>query len=63
MYRIEFKTSIKKDLKNIDKTKIRTILNEIESLKNGIENKDNVIKLKGNNPYFRLRTRNYRVLF
>lgn len=63
MYSIEFKNSVKKDLKNIDKPKIRAILSDIESLKNGIDNKENVIKLKGNNPYYRLRSGDYRVIF
>jgi mRNA interferase RelE/StbE len=63
MYNIEFKNSVKKDLKNIDKPKIRAILKEIESLKTGIDDKENVIKLKGNNPYYRLRTGDYRIIF
>ncbi len=63
MYSIEFKNSVKKDLKNIDKHKIRTILTDIESLKNGIDSKENIIKLKGDNPYFRLRSGDYRVIF
>ncbi len=54
---------VAKDLKNIDKSKIRLILKEIEKLKNGIEINDKVIKLQGNNPYFRLRVQDYRVIF
>ena len=63
MYSIEFKNSIKKDLKNVDKPKIKIILREIETLKNGIDDKENVIKLKGSNPYYRLRTGDYRIIF
>ena len=54
MYNIEFKNSVKKDLKNIDKGKVKTILEDIESLKSGIDGKENIIKLKGNNPYYGL---------
>ena len=63
MYDIEFKKSVKKDLKNIDKPQIKTILNEIEKLKNGTDNNENVIKLQGNNPYYRLTVGVYRVIF
>jgi len=63
MYSIEFKKSVKKDLKNIDKSKIKAILREIERLKTGIDDKENVIKLKGNNPYYRLRIGDYRIIF
>ncbi|MFA6989631.1 MAG: hypothetical protein WC197_06145 [Candidatus Gastranaerophilaceae bacterium] len=48
MYNLEFKKSVKKDLKNIDKPQVKTILNEIEKLKNGTDNNENVIKLQGN---------------
>ena len=63
MYQIEFKSSVKKDLKNIDKSKIRIILTEIEKLKSGIEDNEHIIKLKGNNPYYRFRISDYRVVF
>ncbi len=63
MYEIQFKKSVSKDLKNIDKSKIRLILKEIEKLKNGIENNEKIIKLEGNNPYFRLRVQDYRIIF
>lgn len=63
MYKIEYKTSVKKDLKNIDKSAAKYILTEIESLKNGIEDNSKIIKLKGNNPYHRLRVGDYRVIF
>ena len=63
MYSIEFKNSVKKDLKTIDKGKVKTILEEIESLKSGVDDKENIIKLKGNNPYYRLRTGDYRIIF
>lgn len=46
MYRIEYKKSVKKDLKDIDKPKARAILREIESLQDGIEGNANV-KAKG----------------
>lgn len=60
-YRIQ--KSVKKDLKNIDKPKIKSILNEIETLKKGIENNENIIKLKGDNSYYRLRFDAYRIVF
>ncbi|MFH0702156.1 MAG: type II toxin-antitoxin system RelE/ParE family toxin [bacterium] len=63
MYKIEYKKSIKKDLKNLDKSSIKAILREIESLKNGIDGNNKIIKLKGDNPYYRLRTGNYRIIF
>jgi mRNA interferase RelE/StbE len=63
MYEIRFKKSVSKDLKNIGKSKIRLILKEIEKLKNSIENNEKVIKLQGNNPYFRLRVQDYRIIF
>lgn len=63
MYKIEYKTSIKKDLKNIDKRAAKHILSEIESLKTGIDDRPNIIKLKGNNPYYRMRVGDYRVVF
>lgn len=63
MYKLEFKKSVKKDLKNIDKARVKKILREIDGLKNGIKNNDNVIKLKGNNPYYRFRIGEYRVIF
>ena len=63
MYEIKFKKSVAKDLKNIDKSKVKIILKEIEKLKNGIENSEQVIKLQGDNPYFRLRIQDYRIIF
>ncbi len=63
MYKLEFKKSVKKDLRNIDKARVKKILREVEILKNGIDSNDNVIKLKGNNPYYRLRVGEYRVIF
>lgn len=62
-YRIEFKKSVTKDLKKIDKLKVKLILKEIEVLKNGIDNNENIIKMKGNNSYYRLRIGDYRVIF
>ena len=62
-YKIEFKTSVKKDLKNIDKSNIKLILREIEKLQKGIEGNKNIKKLSGSNPYYRLRIKNYRVVF
>ena len=63
MYAIEFKKSVKKDLKNIDRHKLRRIFDDIETLKNGIGGNENIIKLKGSNPYYRLRSGDYRVIF
>lgn len=63
MYQIEFKNSVKKDFKNIDKSKSKFILDEIEKLKSGIDENENIIKLKGNNPYYRFRISDYRVIF
>lgn len=63
MYAIEFKKSVKKDLKNIDRHKLRRIFDDIETLKNGIDENENIIKLKGNNPYYRLRSGDYRIIF
>jgi mRNA interferase RelE/StbE len=63
MYRIEFKKSVKKDLKNIDKSQVKYILDEIEALENGIDDNENIIKLKGSNPYYRLRLGDYRIIF
>jgi mRNA interferase RelE/StbE len=63
MYRIEFKKSVKKDLKNISRYQVNFILEEIEALENGIDNNENIIKLKGNNPYYRLKLGDYRIIF
>lgn len=63
MYNIEFKNSVKKDLKNINKSKVSALIDEISTLSSGIDDKSNVIKLKGNNPYYRLKTGDYRVIF
>ncbi len=35
MYKLEFKKSVKKDLKNIDKARVKKILREIDGLKIG----------------------------
>lgn len=63
MYRIEYKKSVKKDLNGLDKPKIKNILREIETLKNGLDNRNDIKKLKGDNPYYRLRPGDYRVIF
>lgn len=66
MYTLKYKPSVKKDLKKVDKSKIEEIRNEIGKLKHGIENNPeniDVIKMKGNNPFYRLKFDCYRVIF
>ena len=51
-----------KDLKKIDKTQAKIIINEIKRLIN-YPNISNIKKLKNHTPEYRLRIRNYRILF
>lgn len=64
MYKLEYEKSVKKDLKKIDKSKIKYIKAELENLASNPDTNPNVKKLQGNNPYYRLRLNfDYRIIF
>ena len=61
MFKLVFKNSVKKDIKNFDKHKLRNIAQTINSLKNN-PLPEGVKKIKGGSePYYRIRQGDYRI--
>lgn len=60
-YQVQFKASVKKDLKKIDKRFLDKIFDGIDKLQNNLEG--DVKKLTNFIPEYRLRIGDYRVLF
>jgi mRNA interferase RelE/StbE len=61
-YRIEFKRSAAKVLKKIPKPDRRRIRDRIDSLTENLPNPDKT-KMKGDNPFHRIRVGDYRIIY
>lgn len=61
-YRIEVKKSAAKSLRKIPKADQKRIAAEIDSLAENTPNPDTT-KMKGNNPFHRIRVGNYRIVY
>lgn len=62
MYSVEFKQSVSKDLKKIQRRIVESILVKIEKLKTD-PYKSDIKKLFGTKSFFRLRVGDYRIIF
>ena len=61
-YRIEFKRSAAKTLKKIPKSDQRRISDRIDGLSENFPNPDTT-KMKGDNPFHRIRVGDYRIIY
>jgi mRNA interferase RelE/StbE len=61
-YRIDFKGSAAKALKNIPKRDLKRIRNKIDSLSESLPD-PNITKMKGDNPFHRIRVGDYRIVY
>lgn len=61
-YRIEVKRSAAKALKKIPKPERMSISKKIDSLAEKLPNPD-ITKMKGNNPFHKVRIGNYRIIY
>ncbi len=61
-YRIEVKRSAAKELKKIPKADRKRISDKIDSLAENLPDPD-ISKLKGNNPFHRVRVGDYRIIY
>ena len=61
-YRIEVKRSAAKTLKKIPKASRKRIVEKIDSLAEGPPNPDTT-KMKGNNPFHKVRVGDYRIVY
>jgi mRNA interferase RelE/StbE len=61
-YRIEFKRSAAKALKKIPKSDQRRIRDRIDDLSGNLPNPDTT-KMKGDNPFHRIRVGDYRIIY
>ena len=61
-YRIEVTKSVAKTLKKISKTHRKRIVNKIERLAESLPN-PNTTKMKGNNPFHKVRVGDYRIVY
>jgi mRNA interferase RelE/StbE len=61
-YRIEVKRSAAKVLKKIPKPERKSISKKIDSLAEKLPNPD-ITKMKGNNPFHKVRVGNYRIIY
>ena len=61
-YRIELKSSAAKALKKIPKSERRRIRDEIDNLAENLPNPDTT-KMKGDNPFHRIRVGDYRIIY
>ncbi len=61
-YRVEFKRSAAKALKKIPKSDQRQIRDRIDSLSENSPNPDTT-KMKGDNPFHRIRVGDYRIIY
>jgi len=62
MYRIEFTKSAAKSLKKIPKNDQKRIKEKIDSFTSNLPD-DNFTKMKGNNPFHKVRVGSYRIIF
>jgi len=61
-YKVEFKRSAAKALKSIPKSDQKRIAAKIDSLAENLPD-PNTTKLKGNNPFHKVRIGNYRIIY
>jgi mRNA interferase RelE/StbE len=61
-YRIEIKQSAAKELKKIPKPDRRRISDKIDSLAEELSSQE-ITKLKGDNPFHRIRVGDYRIIY
>ena len=61
-YRVEVKRSVAKALRNIPKADQKRISKKIDSLAEKLPNPD-ITKMKGNNPFHKVRVGNYRIVY
>ena len=61
-YRIEFKRSAAKALQKIPRRDQKRIRDKIDSLSEGLPD-PNITKMKGNNPFHRIRVGDYRIVY
>ena len=61
-YRVEFKRSAAKALKKVPKPDRRRIRNQIDTLMESFPDPE-VTKMKGNNPFHRIRVGDYRIVY
>ena len=61
-YRIDFKRSAAKALKNIPKRDRERIRDKIDSLSESLPD-PNITKMKGDNPFHRIRVGDYRIIY
>ncbi|MGE4595150.1 MAG: type II toxin-antitoxin system RelE/ParE family toxin [Gammaproteobacteria bacterium] len=61
-YSIEFRPSVLKSLKRLPKQDLVKIKNKIDSLSKNLPD-PTTTKLKGNNPFHRIRAGNYRIIY
>ena len=61
-YRIEFKRSAAKALKKVPKRDRKSIHDKIESLAENLPD-PNLTKMKGDNPFHRIRVGDYRIIY
>ena len=61
-YRIEVKRSAAKELKKIPKADRKRIAGKIDSLAESLPNPDTT-KMKGNNPFHKIRVGDYRIIY
>ncbi|OQY11405.1 MAG: hypothetical protein B6I30_06845 [Desulfobacteraceae bacterium 4572_187] len=61
-YRIEVKRTVAKALKKISKSEQKRIIKAIDSLAENLPNLDTT-KMKGNNPFHKIRVGDYRIVY
>ena len=61
-YSVEFRPAVLKNMKLIPKKDLRRIKNKIDGLAENLPD-PTTTKMKGNNPFHRVRTGNYRIVY
>lgn len=61
-YSVEFRPAVLKSMKRLPKKDLRRIKKKIDDLAENLPAQDTT-KLKGNNPFHRVRTGNYRIVY
>ena len=61
-YTIEFRPAVLKSLKHYPKKDLVKIKKKIEELKNNLPS-PNITKMKGNNPFHKIRSGDYRIIY
>jgi mRNA interferase RelE/StbE len=61
-YSVEFRPAVLKSMKRISKKDLRRIKNKVDDLAENLPD-PTTTKMKGNNPFHRVRTGNYRIIY